>query len=52
MLRYLLFGDHRSGNCYKSALILSLTGRDYDWREVDVLSGDTRTPEFLVDLAA
>ena len=45
---YTLFGDSRSGNCYKAAWILNLTGRRYNWVEVDVMSGNTRTPEFLV----
>ena len=44
---YKLYGDSRSGNCYKAALILSLTGRSYEWREVDVMSGGTRSPDFL-----
>lgn len=45
--RYRLYGDHRSGNCYKAALLLSLTGREYEWVETDVLRAETRTPEFL-----
>lgn len=44
---YTVYGDSRSGNCYKVALILSLTGRKYEWRETDVMSGATRSPEFL-----
>jgi glutathione S-transferase len=44
---YILFGDSRSGNCYKAALILALTGRAYEWRETDVMKGETRSPEFL-----
>jgi glutathione S-transferase len=44
---YTVYGDSRSGNCYKAALILSLTGRRYAWREIDVMSGETRSPEFL-----
>ena len=47
MNQYTLHGDSRSGNCYKAALILSLTGRRYDWVEVDVVGGGTRRPEFL-----
>jgi glutathione S-transferase len=47
MDRYRLYGDCRSGNCYKAALILSLTGRRYDWVETDVVAGATRQPEFL-----
>jgi glutathione S-transferase len=42
-----LFGDHRSGNCYKVALIMALTGRQYEWVETDVLGGETRTEPFL-----
>ena len=42
-----LYGDSRSGNCYKAALILSLTGRTFEWIETDVMRRATRTPEFL-----
>ncbi|NIP18773.1 MAG: glutathione S-transferase family protein [Xanthomonadales bacterium] len=45
MLR--LFGDRRSGNCYKVVRILELTGRRYEWIETDVLRGETRTDRFL-----
>ena len=44
---FAVYGDSRSGNCYKAALILSLTGRKYEWRETDVMSGATRSPDFL-----
>jgi glutathione S-transferase len=47
MGRYTLYGDHRSGNCYKAALILTLTGRPFDWVETDVMQRATRTAEFL-----
>ena len=47
MVQYTLYGDRRSGNCYKAALILSLTGRRFDWIETDVVGGATRLPEFL-----
>lgn len=40
-------GDHRSGNCLKVRWMLDRLGRDYRWVETDVLSGATRTPEFL-----
>jgi glutathione S-transferase len=36
-----------SGNGYKVRLVLALTGRSYQWVEVDILSGATRTPQFL-----
>jgi len=41
------YGDSISGNCYKLQLACAELGIDYDWREMDVLAGDTRTPEFL-----
>ena len=44
---YLVYGDSRSGNCYKIKLLCAQLGIDYEWREVDILAGDTRTPEFL-----
>ena len=43
----LLFGDRRSGNCWKAAMALRLAGRSYEFRETDVLAAATRTPEFL-----
>ncbi|MEE8496571.1 MAG: glutathione S-transferase family protein [Xanthomonadales bacterium] len=47
MKPFKLYGDHRSGNCYKVALILSLTGRSFEWVERDVMKQSTRTPQFL-----
>jgi glutathione S-transferase len=47
MAGYTLLGDHRSGNCYKVALILELTGTAYQWQETDVLRGETRSAKFL-----
>lgn len=43
----LIFGDSKSGNCYKILLLCAELGLDYRWREVDILAGETRTPEFL-----
>ena len=42
-----IYGDSRSGNCYKIQLLCAEMGIDYDWVEVDILAGDTRTPQFL-----
>lgn len=42
-----LYGDIKSGNCYKIALLLSQLDIEYEWREVLVVKGETRTPEFL-----
>lgn len=41
------YGDIRSGNCLKVKWMLDRLGRDYRWVEVDIMTGDTRTPEFL-----
>ncbi len=40
-------GTARSGNCWKAAQILRLTGRPFRWVEVDANGGETRTPAFL-----
>ena len=40
-------GDIRSGNCLKVKWLLDWLGRDYRWVETDVLSGATRSPDFL-----
>jgi len=42
-----LFGDSRSGNCYKIQLLCAEMGVQYDWQEVDILDGESRTPQFL-----
>jgi glutathione S-transferase len=46
-----VYGDVRSGNCYKIKLVLGHLGRvqdtDYQWVHIDILAGDSRTPEFL-----
>lgn len=45
MLR--VYGDVRSGNCYKVKLALHQLGKAYEWSDVDVVKGETRTPDFL-----
>jgi glutathione S-transferase len=42
-----VYGDHESGNCYKLRLLLSHLDRSYEWVDIDVRTGATRTPEFL-----
>jgi len=44
---YKVYGDHRSGNCYKVKLMLDLLGREYEWVAVDILNGETQSPAFL-----
>ncbi len=42
-----LHGYTGSGNCYKPALAMRQLGIPYRWREVNILKGESRTPEFL-----
>ncbi len=44
---YKIFGMSASGNCYKVKLLLEQLGSPYQWEEVDILKGATRTPKFL-----
>ena len=45
MLR--VYGDVWSGNCYKVKLALTQLGQAFDWVAVDIMKGESRTPEFL-----
>ena len=47
-----VYGDNRSGNCLKVKWLLDHLSIDYSWRETDVTTGETRTPEFLALNAA
>jgi glutathione S-transferase len=42
-----IYGDIRSGNCYKLKLAASLLELEHTWIHVDILNGETRTPAFL-----
>ena len=42
-----LYSMHRSGNSYKVRLALARLGIPYRLVEVDILQGESRTPEFL-----
>jgi glutathione S-transferase len=42
-----VYGDYRSGNCYKVKLMLHLLGLQYEWLPIDILKGETQTEEFL-----
>ena len=42
-----VYGDIRSGNCLKVKWLLDRLGRDYRWIETDVMSGATRSADFL-----
>jgi glutathione S-transferase len=42
-----IFGDTRSGNCLKVKWVAQWLDIPYEWLDVDVMTGDTRTPQFL-----
>ena len=46
MAEYRLHCFAQSGNAYKAALMLQLSGADWEPRFVDYFNGETRTPEF------
>ena len=42
-----VYGDYRSGNCYKIKLMLHLLDQPYEWIAINILRGETRSEEFL-----
>jgi glutathione S-transferase len=46
-MTYTVHGTAASGNCHKVRMALDILGERYEWREIDVLKGESRTPEFL-----
>lgn len=42
-----IYGDRRSGNCLKVKWTADYLGVDYDWHEIDVVKGETRSDDFL-----
>ena len=42
-----IFGDSRSGNCLKVKWVARRMGVAFDWREVDIMAGATRSPDYL-----
>lgn len=44
---YTVFGTSTSGNCYKVKLLLTQLDLPFEWREIDTLKQETRSPEFL-----
>jgi len=42
-----VFGDIQSGNCYKIKLLMNHLALPHRWEHVDILSGGTRTEDFL-----
>jgi glutathione S-transferase len=42
-----VYGDLRSGNCLKVKYTADFLGRPYSWVPIDIMKGESRTPEFL-----
>ncbi len=42
-----VYGDVKSGNCYKVKLTLRLLNQAYRWRDIDIMAGETKTATFL-----
>ena len=42
-----IYGDKRSGNCYKLELLTSFLELQHEWIDVDILKGETRSAWFL-----
>lgn len=42
-----VYGDIRSGNCYKIKLLLALLDIAHEWVPVSILDGDTRNAQFV-----
>lgn len=47
MSDYKVYGDSVSGNCLKVKWTLNFLQLRYEWLEINVLRGETRTPQFL-----
>jgi glutathione S-transferase len=43
---YRVYGDRRSGNCYKIELLMSYLELQYQWVDIDIIAGETRTRHF------
>ena len=43
----IIYGDSRSGNCLKVKWVARRLGLPFEWREVDIMTGATRTPDYL-----
>lgn len=45
--KYRIYGDSRSGNCLKVRWTMLLLGVPFEWIEMDVVAGSTRSEAFL-----
>ena len=44
---FTLYGDRRSGNCLKIVYAADWLGLAYSFVDIDIMTGESRTPEFL-----
>ena len=51
MAEYKLYCFAESGNSYKAALMLALTGADWEPVRVDYFGGETKTPGFRAEIS-
>ena len=42
-----IYGDINSGNCLKVKYTADYLGLGYEWKDVDIMQGESRTPDFL-----
>lgn len=42
-----VYGDIKSGNCFKVKMILELCQIAHEWQHIDILKGESRTQDFL-----
>ncbi|WP_434938264.1 glutathione S-transferase family protein [Shewanella sp. HL-SH8] len=42
-----VYGDIKSGNCYKVKLVLAILAIEHRWHEMDILQGDTQDDWYL-----
>ena len=42
-----IYGDVKSGNCYKLKLICALLEIEHEWIPIDILRGETRSTQYL-----
>lgn len=43
-----IYGDVQSGNCLKVKFLADYLNLDYEWVEIDLLKGETRSEKFLI----
>jgi glutathione S-transferase len=43
----IVYGDSRSGNCLKVKWVAQMLCVPFEWREVDIMTGATHTPDYL-----